>query len=385
MLLRVVAKGGAGIGLLVASLLGLLLGGCSPFAADSHSQTDALLRELDTAAEASEIPALAQRTGAVLMDGLNRRRLDAQVNAAWQIMHGVIPYGLELQIDTPDRGLCGAIDYAFHGGTLMGFELMAGNEPLPSTGRIGLKARLEPGSYIGQGHVDQWLAIFAMANIPLDSELQIGQQQFTLLDWARQAQYDVTRNLLDEYSWTLIAMTHYFPDEPRWLAADGREVSWEDLVSIELDYDLDTSPCGGAHRLVGIARALQSKQRLQLADSPTWQLAQQRVEQSLATLQANRSATGALSSYYFTRAGRTADLSAELASAGHLFEVAAIAMTDEQLEARWLEQAAERLCTLLEQTSHVELECGALYHALHGLKIYRDRRFPQASSQARNE
>ena len=151
---------------------------------------------------------------------------------------------------------------------------MLGSQALQSTGRVGLKARLEPGSYVGQGHVDQWLAIFAMADLPLDTPIEHAGQTLTLLDWARQAQNDVSYNMLDEFSWTLIALTHYFPDEPTWQAADGHAVSWELLVEAELTYDIDQSPCGGTHRLAGIARALQAKQRLQLADSATWQKAQ---------------------------------------------------------------------------------------------------------------
>ncbi len=349
--------------------------GCSPELFVSRTGPEEALRTFEQSLTVLETEPLRARIEGVLADGNRGRRLSADVNAAWQIMHGVIAYGTELEIETSDRGLCGAIDYVFHGGQLMGFELQAGGEILPSTGRQGLKARLEPGSYIGQGHVDQWLAIFAMANLPLDTPVQLADKQFTLLDWARQAQYDVTRNLLDEYSWTLIALTHYFPDEPRWQAAEGRTVSWEDLVDVELGYDIDLSPCGGAHRLAGITRALAAKQRLKLADSPIWQRAQRRVDEALVKVNEQRDASGALSSYYFSRPGTTADLSAQLASSGHLLEFAALAAPAAELSAPWLEAAVEHLCGILERTKDVELDCGALYHALNGLKIYHDRRF----------
>lgn len=318
---------------------------------------------------------LRTRVAQVLEDGLHARRMDSQVNAAWQIMHGVICYGKALQIDTPDRGLCSAVDYAFTGGQIDGFELMLGSQPLPSTERVGLKARLEPGSYIGQGHVDQWLAIFAMADLPLETPVEHAGQTLTLLDWARQAQYDVSYNMLDEFSWTLIALTHYFPDEPTWPAADGHEVSWELLVAAELTYDIDQSPCGGTHRLVGIVRALQAKQRLGLADSATWQRAQDVVDEHLAKVHAQRSPDGGLSSQYFSRPSVTADLSAELASAGHLLEFVSLAAPPAELSSQWVERAAMQLCEILERSRHVELDCGALYHALNGLRIYQQRRW----------
>lgn len=320
-------------------------------------------------------PQLRKRVAQVLEDGLRARRMDSQINAAWQIMHGVICYGRQLQIVTPDRGLCSAVDYAFTGGQIEGFELMLGSQPLPSTGRVGLKARLEPGSYIGQGHVDQWLAIFAMADLPLDSPIEHGGQTLTLLDWARQAQYDVSNNMLDEFSWTLIALTHYFPDEPTWQAADGQSVSWELLVAAELTYDLDQSPCGGTHRLAGITRALRAKQRLGLDDSAIWQKAQRVVDENLAKAHDQRSAGGGLSSQYFSRPSITADLSAELASAGHLLEFIALAAPPAELAAPWVEHAAMHLCEILERSRHVELDCGALYHALNGLRLYQQRRW----------
>jgi hypothetical protein len=144
---------------------------------------------------------LQTRIEKVLNDGLQGRELNASENAAWQIMHGVVCYGTELMLQTPDRGQIGALEYAFSNGQIIGFEISAGDIDLPSTGRHGVKARLEPGSYIGQGHVDQWLAVLAMGQVPIDTPLRIGEQEFTVRDWARQAQFDVTNNLLDEFSW----------------------------------------------------------------------------------------------------------------------------------------------------------------------------------------
>lgn len=311
----------------------------------------------------------------MLADGSQGRILNTEINAAWQIMHGVICYGRQLEVETPDRGRVSALDYAFSGGQIDGFELMLGSEPLPSTSRLGLKARLEPGSYTGQGHVDQWLAIFAMADLPLDTPVTVAGKTMTLLDWARQAQYDASQNVLDEFSWTLIAMTHYFPDEPTWQSIDGT-LSWELLVEAELTYDIDQSPCGGTHRLAGITRALRAKQRLGLADSAVWLQAQALVDQCLVRAKEQRSADGGLSSQYFSRPGVTADLSAELASSGHLFEFIALAAPDEELSAPWVELAALRLCEILDRTQRVELDCGGLYHALNGLKIYQQRRWP---------
>jgi hypothetical protein len=56
-----------------------------------------------------------------------------------------------------------------------------------------------------------------------------------------------------------------------------------------------------------------------------------------------------------------------------VFEVLALLLDDESLSEPWVTRAAERLVTLLERTSDVDAECGGLYHAVHGLALYRRR------------
>ncbi|MCA9193002.1 MAG: hypothetical protein KDB03_14605 [Planctomycetales bacterium] len=303
------------------------------------------------------------------------RQLNTDKNAAWQIMHGVLCYGDKLQIRDEHGGTTQATDYLLNGGLVDGFELQLGDDLLPVTQNLGVRARLEPGSYTGQGHVDQWIAVLAMAGIPADRKVKIGTSEKLVSDWARQAQYDVTRNPLDEFGWTLIALTYYLPEEPSWIAQGDARVTWEDLVAVEVDQDLNMAACGGTHRLCGIVHALQQKKRLKLSDSAVWQRADELVEKCKAEVREFRAPDGALSCNYFVRPGTSKDLSTELASAGHLFEFYALAATDDELKEPWVEVAANHICDLLDAAQAVDLECGALYHAIHGLKIYHQRRF----------
>lgn len=367
---------------LLLSFLTLHLLACAPAPTLSNAQRESRLQELDESPSPSEeLHVLLEET---LRRGREQRIMSSERNAAWQIMHGVVCYGNELEIETPDRGLVKALDYALTGGLINGFELSPGHEILPATNRVGVKARLEPGSYVGQGHVDQWIAILAMCDYPIDAPIQLGEKTFTVEDFARQAQFDVTDNPLDEFSWTLIALTHYFPNEPAWTAAEQTQVNWEAMVAVELDYEIDLSPCGGTHRLAGIVRALRAKERLGLPDSEVWSDAEQLVARCLEDVRQYRSADGRLSSSYFISPGHTADLAAELSSTGHLFEFVALACSESELESAWVEQSARKLCELLDSTAAVDLDCGALYHALSGLKIYHNRRFGSARDPAAN-
>ncbi len=46
---------------------------------------------------------------------------------------------------------------------------------------------------------------------------------------------------------------------------------------------------------------------------------------------------------------------------------------DERLAEPWVGRAVERLVSLMEQTADLDVECGGLYHAAHGLALYRHR------------
>ncbi len=332
---------------------------------------DERLFEATGATEPAKVDELSQRIDRVLQDNLKLRRLSSSDNAAWQIMHGVICYGHQLPLITPDRGEVSALDYAFHEGAIRGWQLMPG-QPLPS-GRRGVKAVLEPGSYTGQGHVDQWIAICAMAELPGSDEVVIDQETYTLKDWAEQARMDASSNPLNEFSWSLIALTYYFPDDAQWVASDGSTWSWERMVAQEVQYDLNLSACGGAHRLVGLTLALQAKRRLKLPDSQAWDDARRIVERSIADIESMRNGDGSLSSHFLERPGCSRDLAATLASTGHLFEFLANALEDSQLHEPWVKAAAARLCEIFEATRDVDLDCGACYHALNGLRVYKNR------------
>jgi hypothetical protein len=73
---------------------------------------------------------------------------------------------------------------------------------------------------------------------------------------------------------------------------------------------------------------------------------------------------------------------ARLGATGHVFEVLALALADDRLQEPWVRRAADRLVTLLEQTADLDVECGGLYHAAHGLSLYRRRICPLDSSPA---
>lgn len=318
------------------------------------------------------------RLDATLERELTQRQLSLQRHAAWQIMHGFLPYGDRLNVLNNNQPV-NLLQHLLSGGAMLGWDVYPG-DVIPSTQRKGIITRLSEADYYGQGHVDQWLAIFAQAGVPKEAEIRIGDNTFTIEDWLRQSQYDVSRNVTAEYAWTLIALSHYFPTERSWTARDGNKWDWETMVEFELNEDLVTAACGGTHRLEALAMALDTHLANGGKLEGVWLATRQRLDSEIDKVRRWQNRDGSLSSHFFERPGATADLVQRLSSSGHLFEFVVIAAPDEMLRERWVQRAAQRICELLDLTTDQDLECGSLYHALNGLRVYRDRLAAQRPS-----
>ena len=352
--------------LAVAGLLVCLLAGCGPKTTDA-----AAIDESGVAATAAPIDrrTLCRRIDAVLAHARDGRRLDASVHGAWQVVHGILAFGREFPL-RHDGAESAALDYLLDGGRITGWNLRAGSP--------GVVAVVEAGSNTGQGHPDQWLGYLSQCGqhgIPRDTKLVIGKKAFTVNDLLTQAQADIRPG--QEATWTLMALCTYLPIDAAWTASDGEQWTMERVVQMEADADIFSSACGGAHRLYGLVTALQkhceATGRTPDQLSGGWAAAADAIDECVDRARRFQQADGSFSIHSFERPGTSADVFARLSVTGHIVEVLSVALDDERLTEPWVTRAADRLVTLLEQTSDVDVECGALYHAAHGLLLYRDR------------
>jgi len=319
--------------------------------------------------ETESLESLVART---LEQNLQGRTLSTETHGAWQILHGVLAYGRDFPVGTPS-GTTGALDYILAGGTLGGFEPVPGDS-FGDPARRGLRMDMQPSTKVGQGHRDQWLAIVSQCGLPIETEVKSATHTFTLQDWLRQAEYDVPRNLELEFSWSLIALTAYHDTDYRWTARDGVEYSTEDLVASELQQSLAGSVCGGTHRLIGIAMSLDKRRSEGKPITGVWKDAEALLDQSIELARQNQNPDGSYSIAYLHRPGWTRDLGETLGTTGHVLEFLSFAASDQTLAEPWVERSVRRLCQVLNQCQEVDIECGVLYHALHGLSEYQRRR-----------
>lgn len=300
------------------------------------------------------------------------RRLNLKDHAAWQIVHGALAFGRDFQITDNEGKDVSAIQYLLDGGRMTGWTMEKGRD-FGDPPRPGLRAVVEAGSKTGQGHADQWLGYLSDVGMKLDQEIKAAGHTFTIEDYLRQVEYDVPYNVEQEYSWTVMALSAYRPTDYEWTAGDGNRWSLAKLMQIEVDHDLDTSACGGTHRMCGIVMALNRHKAAGGQLEGAWKAADDKVRQCVEAAQKFQNPDGSLSTHYFQRPGNAPDIRERLGCTGHALEFVILSSTDEELQQPWIKRAVVYLSDLLHKTKKLDLECGALYHAAHGLVLYRQR------------
>ena len=310
-----------------------------------------------------------------------RRHLVAETNAAWQVVHGILAFGPDLMLDVQGKPVS-ALKYLQGGGRLNGWVLIPGDK--------GLEAPLEAGSKSGQGHEDQWLGYLSLIGLPGTTPLKVGDRTFTVQDLMTQAMWDIYPGM--ESTWTLMGLTAYQPEDVKWKSKDGSDWTIERVVQMEAtqdpSLDLRNSACGGTHRLVGLTVALQRHLKNGGKLERGWKSGQDRIDTAVQMMKEYQQPDGSFSSDYLRRPNGTADIGNRIGTTGHTLEFLVLALpNDYELRSPWVTEAVLRLCDMLEQTREYDLECGGLYHAARGLRLYRERRFgsPPPSPEAQAE
>ena len=323
---------------------------------------------------ASDVPddQLREMVDDALRHTFNERELNLDVNAAWQILHGALPFGMKFKVQNGDDSVS-AMQWVLDGNQMKGWTLRHGTKDLPDN-RRGLKMVMEPGTKTGQGHEDQWLAVMSQCNLPKDQKIVFQGQEYQLWDVVQQSMWDVFEG--KECSWSLIALTRYLDNfDQSWQASDGETWTLEKIVQMEADQDLAMSACGGSHRLIGMTMALDAYRDRGGEVQGPWENAEEKITGAIETAQRFQQPDGSFSTNYFSRPGTSADLALRINTTGHTLEFLALALPPERLSEPWVEQAVIQLCGLFKKTAPIPLECGSLYHAAHGLMEYRERRF----------
>lgn len=293
-----------------------------------------------------------------------KKHLDPQVNNAWQIVHAILAYGYELELQVDGKVVAG-LPWILNGGQFRGWNLAPAEK--------GLDSAIEAGTKSGPGHDDQWLGYMSQCGVTLDTPIIVQGQKFHVRDLLTQTQWTAYDGM--EATWTLMSTSTYLPIDDKWKAKDGTEWSIERLVGQEMKAKVEERACGGTHLLYGLASAVNRYRREKGDPTGVWADAETRIKDCIAKAREYQQADGGFSQGFFQKSSTTADIGLRIHSTGHTLEFIALALEPEQLAEPWMVRATVFLCNQIEKTISVPQECGALYHAVHGLQLYREKRF----------
>ena len=309
------------------------------------------------------------------IDVSSRRFLTIEHHSPWQIFHGVLALRREFRINRPggkpgDR--VRALDWMTQGASYR-------NTPLFRQTTHGGQAQPYTQPYEFEGHPNQFLAILTMSRLPGEHRFAIAgspdKSDVSINDLVKHAQ--ATVNDREEITWTLWALSHYLPPETEWLNASGEPWSIERLLKIQTSEDTDNASCGGTHGLYAMTYARNVYRRTHKGQvRGAWLEADQKIRRHIEEAKIYQNGDGTFSASYFLGPHQSHQFQERIETSGHTLEWLIQAATDDQLKSAWLRRGVAAMAEDLVRHSDKTVQCGPLYHALHGLVLFRERTRP---------
>ena len=294
-----------------------------------------------------------------------RRPLNTANNTPWEVMHGFIAFGIPTQVRVggPTGDLVNAIGWMNMGGRCRGQVMLAtAGDRLVAQKGIGV-----------QGHSAQYLAILAQCRVALNSPIAVQSKSFTVADLVEEEKLSCKSNT--ELTFALIGLAHYLPTDAEWKSRDGKPWNLEKLVAEEIEQPIRGAPCGGTHRLFGLAYGCQRRLRATGKLDGHYARADKYVRdyQSFA-LTKLQNPDGSFSTEWFKYpADRPDDIDRKVQTTGHILEWLVASLDQPDLYQPRIVAAVEFLATSLARQPSREWKIGPMGHALHALTIYQER------------
>ena len=305
-----------------------------------------------------------------------KRYLTIGTHTPWQIFHGTLALREKFLVRIGDD-LVPAIDWISSGVT---------HDNLPLVERFDGGGRMHAFTvpYAFEGHANQFLAILSLSGLPRDHKFHTPQGDAVTMDeMVRGAQLGLNGD--GELTWTLWFLSHYVEPDAEWLTLSGEPWSMERLVQIEARKTIEDAPCGGTHRLFALALARNAYLAKHGRLAAAWREADQRVAQYVAATRQMQNSDGTFSEKWYKARGLSRELDRRLKTTGHQLEWLMAAVPQSELSSHWIQAAVRATANDVIRSAETSAECGALYHALDALALYRTRmatRFPTEKPKA---
>jgi hypothetical protein len=294
-----------------------------------------------------------------------RRPLNTAQHTPWEVMHGFIAFGIptRVRVGGPAGDAVNAIGWMNMGGRCRGQVMLAASgDRLMAMRGVGV-----------QGHSAQYLAILAQCRVAMNSPITIQSKSFTVADLVEEEKLSCKAGT--ELTFALIALAHYLPTDSEWKSRDGKLWSLAKLTAEEIEQPIRGAPCGGTHRLFGLAYGCQRRLRATGQLDGVYLRADKFVRDYQSfTLTKLQNSDGSFSTEWFKYpADRADDIDRKVQTTGHILEWLVASLDQEALYQPRILAAVEFLTQALAREPSREWKIGPMGHALHALTIYQER------------
>ncbi len=305
-----------------------------------------------------------------------KRFLSAESHTPWQIMHGVLALRQDYIIKRDGRKVR-AIDWISSGAKYRGDDWFEKT-------RFGGRAHPYSGvAYAFEGHPNQFLAIFSMADMPWDHEFKAGRHTITIADIVQNAKMEVKQG--EEITWTLWALSHYLTPDATWENKWGEHWSIERLVQMQTAAPPQKAACGGTHGLFALSYARNGYLATGQSLRGVWIPADQKIKRYIEETRTYQNSDGTFSANYFKGRKYAREFKDRLSTSGHTLEFLMVALPQNRLDEPWVRRGLAAVSQELISNRRSPADCGALYHAMNGLMIYLERTSPRSELAAADE
>jgi hypothetical protein len=235
--------------------------------------------------------------------------------------------------------------------------------------KYGLDVQNGP-MFVGQGHVDQFVAEMVQAGLSPEQEFIVHGKQYTFMDFIRHTQSRVRVTEDQELSWAIVAIGQCLGTDVSWTNSFDEQLHFEDLIRYELNQDIEESACGGTHSLFGLSWAYHLHLRNGGQEIGVWKEVADKTARYHGRVRALQNPDGSFSTNFFREPGNANDTKLRINTTGHMLEWLAISLTDAQLQEPWVQRAANALSLMILDIQDSPMEGGTLYHAVHALRLY---------------
>jgi len=319
----------------------------APNAAEVVVKRDALLEKVDQAIAVT-----------------SRRRLEVGKHSPWQVVHGVLALRQDMIMVRPDGSEISGIEWMASGALWKGDTIFKvtpyGGQGHPFSAKWDF-----------EGHPTQFLGYMCEARLPLDFEFQAGAKKITVRDIINDAKMQIKEG--PEVTWTLWALAHYLDTNEEWINARKEQWSIERMLKIEHQDSVLNSACGGTHGLYALAYARNKHVLNGNKLNGVWLLADNKIRRYITEAERLQSPDGSFSAAYFRGPEQAKEFAKRLPANGHTLEFLMRSVPDEYLSQTWIRRGVDSVAADLIDNRRTPCDCGPLFHALHALKLYKQR------------